>query len=665
MATESEDQPHQQPDPPLPSESRRVEKPDAQHVEELRAELTNARSAKERKVIAEELALASDYLATANLLAQFEDRRAGLEARDPGLAARIDCVASSFHESPVERLRDARFKSELAYALQDAEKLEGRIFVDSRLRDELTRLAVSSPGLKNPQMQNLMRMTPAIDDVALVARLREKAAEIAGKSNQTTKAIQSDLNALAYELLNAQRSEPIDVSPADPDEGAGPTAPAKSVKPALASPSSDTARAEIGAFDGPAVTNAAPLGPPANSNGAPPPRIEEQVEKALDRDRTPIGAEGPLRRSNESLPASETTGASEGKPRTPEPSQPPSRSRDAKTELDALEGSSPSRDRARPTPGFVQASESSRRDARASSRAVASDAPRPANDDHKLGTSASRPASPALQSEPPRPPEADGAEAAGKEREVEVLQQRLVIGGVFGKAVGAVGRSASAFGRILEAATPSSQTSRPPLQQPAEQQTNRDEVRQRLQAYEQTRMQPKRDDFRLHAADASGHAALEAFSAFRATPGASILDRIQDAAASNKGGMRAVIAGMKPGGAFEDLRKEFNVALVESDAFGAAYERAANALARYGKDREGVVSALASHPNASSWNDHFKKLDAAVGEAASEMPGKKPATDMLGHLGETAREIVEKALEKIRGIFQRDPESRPSPSPGP
>lgn len=645
MATEAENPPRQ-PDPPLRSESERVDKPDAQHVEELRAELSNSGSAKERKIIAEELARASDHLATANLLAQFDDRRASIEAHDPDLAARIDRVAESFLEKPVERLRDPRFKTDLAYALQDTEKLEGPIFVDSRLRDELTRLAASSPGLKNAQMENLMKMTPAIDDFALVARLREKAAEIAGKSNQTTKAIQSDLNALSYELLNSPRRESIALTPAEPDVDVGPMATRTAQQAFIASPSIDTVRDEMG----------------ANAQSTP---VHDPVEKKSSSDRTPIMSEHAPRESSR-IPAASTKDASEQGPAERKIGPRSSASRNATIEIDAFEGHSLSQGQARPVPGPVAAPASPRPDGRPSRRVAAADAQSPANDDHKLGTSASRPASPASPSAPPELQEADRAETrSAKQHEIEVIGQRLVLGGVFGKAVGAIGKSASAFGRILEAATPPSQTSRPPVQQPAEKQIDRDDVRQRLQTFEMTRMQPKRDDSRLRAADASGRAALEALSALRAEPSASILDRIQDAAASNKGGLRAVIAGMKPGGAFEGLREEFNVMLKRNEAFGAAYDRAANALARYGKDREGVASVLASHPDASSWNDHFKTLDAAVGEAASEMPGKKPAADMLDHLGEKAREIVEKVLEKILGVFQRDPESRPSPSPGP
>lgn len=651
MATEHEPS-APKPDPIKPDD-RHLEKPDAQHVEELRAEMNNSGSAKERTVIAKELALASDHLATANLLAQFDDRRPRIEARDPDLAGRIDRVAESFLENPIERLRDPRFKTEIAYALQDAEKLDGPIHVDKNLREELTRLASTSPGLKNEQMQKLLQITPTIDSSELVARLREHAAEIAGKSNQTTKAIQSDLNALSYEVLNAPRREPLPATAAtaaitaEQPSSMPPTSTANSAaietpaeKSSPTPPSPARWKTEIDAFGAPSASQTQPSDGSVPSNDAAGSSIRENAGKAPSPDRPPL--------TSEERPASETSPRSSSDAR-------------AQTEMDAFDRPSQSTPRREPAPNPSAAPEPPRQSSEAPSKVADSGSQRPANDDQKLAASAARPASPAP---PPKTPEPDERDATTT-REIEVVQQRLVLGGVFGKAVGAIGRSASAFGRILEAATPQSDAYRQPAQQPAEQQANRDDVRERLQSYEKTRMQPKRDDSQLHAADASGRAALDALNAFREAPGASILDRIQDAAANNKGGLQAVIEGMKPGGAFQDLRKQFDLALEKSQALESAYDKAASALAQYGKDREGIVPALASHPNAASWNDHFKKLDAAVGEVASEIPGKKPETSMLEHLGEKAREIVEKVLEKIRGLFHRDPESRPSPSPGP
>ena len=56
------------------------------------------------------------------------------------------------------------FKTALAYTLEDVEKHYGPLPVDPSLRDELSRLAVTSPGLKNKQMQSLLLLTPTLAD---------------------------------------------------------------------------------------------------------------------------------------------------------------------------------------------------------------------------------------------------------------------------------------------------------------------------------------------------------------------------------------------------------------------------------------------------------------------------------------------------------------------
>ena len=66
--------------------------------------------------------------------------------------------------------------------------------------------------------------------------------------------------------------------------------------------------------------------------------------------------------------------------------------------------------------------------------------------------------------------------------------------------------------------------------------------------------------------------------------------KIRDAANAN-GGVEHVLSEMRPGGAFEDLRKEFNVALSHDEGFAAAYEKAAGALSSYTETRAGMISA--------------------------------------------------------------------------
>ncbi|WP_207783468.1 hypothetical protein [Methylosinus sp. RM1] len=623
------------------------------------------------------------------MLTQIEERRPQIAERDPRLAARIDSVADAFLDNPIERLRDPNFKTDLAYAVQDAEKIVGPLRVDKVLRDQLTQLAASSPGLKNEQMRSLLEKTQTLDDPDLVLRLREKAAEIAAKSNQMTKAVQGEIFALSFDVLNAPRREagaqPIAGPSVEPERPIA-ESPASAVALAGAQPTAPEAatetrgiparQAEIDAFDDPRAGSPSASSDHAAVEAARPSEPEGSGTAHAVADESPrnvLASATPAEPSvtSRDTPADETANT---------PSALADRS---KIEIAAFDAGAPSA--ARASTASEPAHETPNAQAKspvaplsegpaAASRGAPALAT-PANDDRNLAASAARPGSPATPPNAPKTPSSETPDADESDpttkHEVQFVQEKLVVGGVFGKALGAVGRSASAIGRILEAATPSSQAAmQPGAQQPREQsarekQANTEDIQRRLQNFENTRMQSKRDDSLLHAADTSGRAALNAMSALRDAPGASILNRIQDAAANNRGGMSAVIEGMKAGGPFESLTKELNRAISENNAFGAAYEKAADSLVRYGSDRERIVSALGSHPNASNWTEHFKKLDAAVGEAASSIPKKEGDGSMLEHLGEKAREIVEKVLEKIKAVFHRDPEARPSPSPGP
>ena len=123
---------------------------------------------------------------------------------------------------------------------------------------------------------------------------------------------------------------------------------------------------------------------------------------------------------------------------------------------------------------------------------------------------------------------------------------------------------------------------------------------------------------------------------------------------------------MRPGGAYEDLRKEFNTVLNDDPDFRSTYGRAADALKQYGNDRESVIDTISQHPNANAWTSHFEKLDAEIGEAASSIPGEKEGS-ALENLAEKAREIVEAIINKVRNAlgYEARAESSPSPSASP
>ena len=123
---------------------------------------------------------------------------------------------------------------------------------------------------------------------------------------------------------------------------------------------------------------------------------------------------------------------------------------------------------------------------------------------------------------------------------------------------------------------------------------------------------------------------------------------------------------MRPGGAYEGLRQDFNAAFDKTDGFANAYGRAADALVQYGKARESIIKTIPNQPNAKEWTAHFEKLDAEIGETASSIPGKKEGS-ALENLAEKAREIVEAIINKVRNAlgYEARAESSPSPSASP
>lgn len=561
---------------------------------------------------------------TADLIQQMERLRPQIEARDPRLAAAIDSASRSFWEKPLDRVDNPRFKTELAYALQDVEKLNGPIPIHQNIRDELTRLAETSPGLQNEQLQKLLQRTPTIDNSELVARLRDKAVEVARKTDQNTKTIQNDVNALSYEVLVAPRLQ------AAASASANPAAP-DSARPAAEHPATAAPAAPAGSDaakpprDWPHPPAARSVDPEISPSTAKSQRIHDPIAQMAAFDPDPDPA--PNRPAETLAPT--------------KPAAPPSQPADPKQPVKTPAAAAP-----------------------------------PANDDNNAqkpaphqNSQAAPAAARATQASRPEPTEPD-SEPEPTKHEIEVVQQKLVVGGLLGKTLGAVGKSASAIGRAIEGVTLQSPSdTRQQAQTQSQQELNRAEVKQSLQNYESTRMKAHRDEKAIDAAERSAHAAVESLEAFRQTPGVAVLNRIQEAAKNNKGGMQAVIEGMKDGGPFEDLRKEYNAALKDNHAFGAGYERAAEALGQYGKHREAIAESLASHPKSAQWSAYFEQLDGQVGEAAATTPGKTEGESALEHLGHKAREIVEKVLEKIRSLFRHDADansrSAPSPSPGP
>jgi len=186
-------------------------------------------------------------------------------------------------------------------------------------------------------------------------------------------------------------------------------------------------------------------------------------------------------------------------------------------------------------------------------------------------------------------------------------------------------------------------------------------LRDKLGVFTADRMQARRDAEEIKGVSQAGSTVLASLDALERQETAGILNKIRDAANAN-GGIERVLSEMRPGGAFEDLRKEFNVALSHDEGFAAAYEKATGALSSYAETRAGMISA--PRPRADVNLARLETLDQEIGAAAKTLPGLKDGKNALDEALEGGKEAVEKAFTSIRQAFTRDADVRgPSPSP--
>lgn len=124
--------------------------------------------------------------AMADLLDKFEKVAAVLGTKEPGISAGLNRLVEQAAEPG--RTEQPLFRTQVAYMLQDVEKLVGAKMasVPDELRTELAKLAGSSPGLVNRDMEALLRSTPEIADRGVVRDIRRTAATIAGMGDQQT-----------------------------------------------------------------------------------------------------------------------------------------------------------------------------------------------------------------------------------------------------------------------------------------------------------------------------------------------------------------------------------------------------------------------------------------------------------------------------------------------
>jgi hypothetical protein len=182
----------------------------------------------------------------------------------------------------------------------------------------------------------------------------------------------------------------------------------------------------------------------------------------------------------------------------------------------------------------------------------------------------------------------------------------------------------------------------------------------------QRKMLDGHDDITLRAAEKSGRAALQALEAFRSGPGATVMNRIAEAARNNPGGMEGVLSEMREGGRFADLRRQFGSALATEQGMAAAYDKAAAAIAVYGQNRALADQVIARKPDADNITAKFEQMDKEIGEAAGKTPSRRDGKTMIDDLATKAAEMFRHAVRAVKSLVNRGPTIGPDgPGAGP
>jgi hypothetical protein len=206
-------------------------------------------------------------------------------------------------------------------------------------------------------------------------------------------------------------------------------------------------------------------------------------------------------------------------------------------------------------------------------------------------------------------------------------------------------------------ATASSNTTRAPTTNAA---ASPGGLRDKLTTFTAERMQPRPDAEQVRRVTQATTGVLASLRALEQQE-TGILTRIRDAAKTN-GGIENVLSEMRPGGRFEDLRKEFNTVLSHDQGFAAAYDKATGAIADYAETRAALAppSHLRGDPNLA----RLQTLDLEIDESAKTLPGIKDGQSALEDLVESGKEAVQKLFAAVQQTFGRDADLRgPSPSP--
>lgn len=166
----------------------------------------------------------------------------------------------------------------------------------------------------------------------------------------------------------------------------------------------------------------------------------------------------------------------------------------------------------------------------------------------------------------------------------------------------------------------------------------------------------------IDRATVSGKEAAAAMNDLLAGPGRDIMGKITAAARAEGNDVSAVITEMKPDGKYAGLRQEFDKAVQENPALGAAIENAVTKLNAYGEDRAKVDTAYRKFDlDPKDAEAHFKAQDQVLAEAARAFPGDKPGKSLIESLSEIARDAVRNMIALVRQAFGMDPGAMPQP----
>lgn len=142
----------------------------------------------------------------ADVFQSLERVRPQLEKDAPQLAGQITLLAQK-HQDPDLASND-RFRTNVAYVLQDAERLVGPVLPqESGLREEMTQRAMTVPGLTSETLKGFMGQTPDLMDQRLVDTVRSVSEQVAsmGADQQGNPEIDEVLHSLTDRVANAAR----------------------------------------------------------------------------------------------------------------------------------------------------------------------------------------------------------------------------------------------------------------------------------------------------------------------------------------------------------------------------------------------------------------------------------------------------------------------------